>query len=153
MFSFKENVVTALINKAANNMAFIGNYLIFVYVKIFWLVCFLPSLRLKYLSKRGLIKHTCSWRDKLTVLFDFQLLKQDNNKIYKSINYNMAYFKNAKVQLFSDLSLHLQHEVLNHCQRIISIFKLIYERVERYYYRGKVKSGIKTFWTIHNSSQ
>ena len=32
-----------------------------------------------------------------------------------------------------------------------SIFKLFYEKVERYHAKGKVWSRIKTFWTIHNS--
>ena len=34
---------------------------------------------------------------------------------------------------------------------ITSIFKLFYEKVERYHTEGKVWSGIKTFWTIQNS--
>ena len=34
---------------------------------------------------------------------------------------------------------------------ITSIFKLFYEKVERYHTKGKVWSGIKTFWTIQNS--
>ena len=34
---------------------------------------------------------------------------------------------------------------------ITSIFKLFYEKVERYDTKGKVWSGIKTFWTIQNS--
>ena len=32
-----------------------------------------------------------------------------------------------------------------------SIFKLFYEKVERYHAKGKVWSRIKTFWTIQNS--
>ena len=35
-------------------------------------------------------------------------------------------------------------------KEITSIFKLFYEKVERYT-KGKVWSGIKTFWTIQNS--
>ena len=31
---------------------------------------------------------------------------------------------------------------------ITSIFKLFYEKVERYHTKGKLGSGIKTFWTI-----
>ena len=34
---------------------------------------------------------------------------------------------------------------------ITSIFKLFYEKVERYHTKGKAWSGIKTFWTIQNS--
>ena len=34
---------------------------------------------------------------------------------------------------------------------ITSIFKLFYEKGERYHTKGKVWSGIKTFWTIQNS--
>ena len=34
---------------------------------------------------------------------------------------------------------------------ITSIFKLFYEKVERYHTKGKIWSGIKTFWTIQNS--
>ena len=34
---------------------------------------------------------------------------------------------------------------------ITSIFKLFYEKVERYHTKGKVWSGIKTFWTIQNN--
>ena len=34
---------------------------------------------------------------------------------------------------------------------ITSIFKLFYEKVERYHTKGRVWSGIKTFWTIQNS--
>ena len=34
---------------------------------------------------------------------------------------------------------------------ITSIFKLFYEKVERYHIKGKVWSGIKTFWTIQKS--
>ena len=34
---------------------------------------------------------------------------------------------------------------------ITLIFKLFYEKVERYYTQGKVWSEIKTFWTIQNS--
>ena len=34
---------------------------------------------------------------------------------------------------------------------ITSIFKLFYEKVERFHTKGKVWSGIKTFWTIQNS--
>ena len=34
---------------------------------------------------------------------------------------------------------------------ITLIFKLFYEKVERYHTQGKVWSEIKTFWTIQNS--
>ena len=34
---------------------------------------------------------------------------------------------------------------------ITSIFKLFYEKLERYHIKGKVWSGIKTFWTIQKS--
>ena len=34
---------------------------------------------------------------------------------------------------------------------ITSIFKLFYEKVERYHTKGKALSGIKSFWTIQNS--
>ena len=34
---------------------------------------------------------------------------------------------------------------------ITSIFKLFYEKVERYHTKGKVWSGIKTSWTIQNN--
>ena len=34
---------------------------------------------------------------------------------------------------------------------IISIFKLFYEKVERYHRKGKSWSEIKTLWTIQNS--
>ena len=36
-------------------------------------------------------------------------------------------------------------------KEITSIFKLFYEKVEKYYTKGKVWSGIKTFWTIQKS--
>ena len=34
---------------------------------------------------------------------------------------------------------------------ITSIFKLFYEKLERYHIKGKVWSGIKAFWTIQKS--
>ena len=34
---------------------------------------------------------------------------------------------------------------------VILIFKLFYEKVKRYHTKGKVRSGIKTFWTIQNN--
>ena len=34
---------------------------------------------------------------------------------------------------------------------ITSIFKLFYEKVERYHTKGRLWSGVKTFWTIQNS--
>ena len=34
---------------------------------------------------------------------------------------------------------------------ITSIFQLFYEKVEIYHTKGKVWSGIKTFWTVQNS--
>ena len=34
---------------------------------------------------------------------------------------------------------------------ITLIFKLFYEKVERYHTKGKVWSGIRTFWTTQNS--
>ena len=34
---------------------------------------------------------------------------------------------------------------------ITSIFKLFHEKLERYHIKGKVWSGIKTFWTIQKS--
>ena len=34
----------------------------------------------------------------------------------------------------------------------ISIFKLLYEKVERYHTKGKLWSGIKTFRDIQNNS-
>ena len=149
--SFKEDFVIAPIDKAANNVAFI--------CKHFYSLTIIKEL---YFDS-----HLSSQDDNNTYIFINNKTKDQIIKEHK------LYLSKHKINLTNNIQdLPVMYRIPNmyknpisfcfiiaspvcsikpHSKDITSIFKLFYEKVKRYHTKGKVWSGIKTFWTIHNS--
>ena len=148
LFSFKEDFVIVLIDKATNNVAFI--------CKHFYALTIIKELNLDC--------HLSNQNDNNTYTFIYNKTKNQINKEHKlylnkhKIN-NMQdllvlcwipkMYKNPISFRFVKASPVCSIKPLS--KDITPIYKLFYEKVERYYTTGKVWSGIKTFWTIQNS--
>ena len=151
IFSLKEDFVILPFEKAANNVAFI--------CKHFYALTIMKELNLDC--------HVSTQDDNNTYTFISNKTKDQIIKEHK------LYLSKHKINLANNMQdLPVIHWIPNMHKNpisfrfiipcpicsikplskdITSIFKLFYEKVERYHTEGKVWSGIKTFWTIQNS--
>ena len=150
-FSLKEDFVITPIDKAANNVAFI--------CKHFYALTIIKELNLDC--------HLSNQDDNNTYTFINNKTKDQIIKEHK------LYLSKHKINLANNMqdlpvmhwipkmqknpiSFHFIIEspvcsIKPLSKDITSIFKLFYEKVEKYHTKGKAWSGIKTFWTIQNS--
>ena len=151
MFSLKEDFVIVPIDKVANNVAFI--------CKHFFALTIIKELNLGC--------HLSNQDDNNTYTFINNKTKDQIIKEHK------LYLSKHKTNLSNNIQdLRVMHWISKMDKSSISfrfiiaspvcsikplskdiksIFKLFYEKVERYHTKGKVWSGIKAFWSIQNS--
>ena len=151
MFSLKEDFVIVPIDKAANNVAFISKHL----------------YALTIIKELNLDCHLSNQDDNNTYTFINNKTKDQIIKEHK------LYLSKSKINLVNNMQdLTVMYWIPRMHQNpisfrfiiaspvcsikpvskdITSIFKLLYEKVERYHTKVKVWSEIKTFWTIQNS--
>ena len=149
MFSLKEDFVIVPIDKAANNVAFI--------CKHFYALTIVKELDCHLSNQDDNNTYTFinnTNKDQIIKEHKFYLSKHEINLVNNMQDLPVMYWipkmhKNPISFRFIIASPVCSVKPLS--KDITSIFKLFYEKVERYHTEGKVWSGIKTFWTIQNS--
>ena len=150
MFPLKEDFVILPIDKAANNMNFI--------CKHFYAKTVIKELNLDcHLSNQDDNTYTfIDNKNKDQIIKEHKLyLSKHKIKLANNIqDLPVMYWipkMNKNPSSFRFIIASLVCSIKPPLKDITSIFKLFYEKVERYHTKGKVWSGIKTFWTIQNS--
>ena len=151
LFSLKEGFVIVPIDRAANNVAFI--------CKHFYALTIIKELNLHCHFSNQDENNTYTFinnktKDQIIKEHKLYLSKHKVNLANNMQDLPVMYWipkmhKNPISFRFIIASPVCSVKPLS--KDITSIFKLFYEKVERYHTKGKALSGIKSFWTIQNS--
>ena len=151
MFSLKEDSMIVPIDKAANNLAFI--------YKHFDALTIIKELNLDCNLSNQDDNNTCTFinnktKDQIIKEHMYYLCKHKINLSNNMQNLPVMYWipKLLKKPIsFCFIIASLVSSIKPLSKDITSIFKLLYEKMERYHTKRKIWSGIKTFWTIQSN--
>ena len=151
MFFLKEDFVIVPIDKAANNLAFIcKHFYALAIIKELNFGCHLPNQDYNntYTFTNNKTKDQIIKEHKLC-LSKRKINLPNNMQDLPAIYWIQKMHKNPISFGFIIASPVCSIKPLS--KDVTSIFKLFYEKVERYHTKRKVWSGVKTFWTIQNN--